>query len=343
MKRGSFVLLGIMLGPLASCAVSSVDHNGRPREAVVCFGGRPEVFLDEVHSSAMTNPRGRTFIVVEGRVLWQWEGGIEQVDLASGQRDPVGYLSVLKAADRREAFAWTWSHSSPGSLLLAIGPRNAEEPRRIVVEEIDGQASPRDSSLAIDGDFIYFASEPLPRQPGGLFRVPLHGTGLPEKIADTPAGNGIPLIVERPYIYWSQNGALSRRRIAPVGATLQLTFTKDARVPMALHRGRLYYLDNNSLFSVPLDGSTPPAEHVTGLDADRDATVLADHDCLYWTTKTAIMRAKLCRPGQLKPELIADRFTYDGSPIGTDGKHLYWIDEGRQHLMRAGRSRWHLR
>ena len=345
MKRRSCALIGMMLGPFASCAVTSIDHDGRPGGAAegLCFGGRPEVFLAEVYSATMTNARGKRLIVVEGRALWQWNGVVEQVDLSTAQHEHVGQGVVLKAADAREAFVWLWTVPLPGSRLAAIGPRGAEQPLRTIVEEQDGLASPRNSNLVLDGDFIYFTSESRPGQPGGLFRVPRYGSGLPERIAEGPSGNNTPFVIERPYIYWSLQGVLSQRRIAPVGATRQLAFTKDAQVPMALHRGRLYYLDNKSLFSVPLDGSAPPAEHVTGLDFDSEATVLVDRDCLYWSTRATIMRAKIGGPGQLKPELVADKYSYDGSSIGTDGKHLYWIDEGRRHIMRAARSTRHLR
>jgi hypothetical protein len=339
------LIVGLMLGPFASCATTAVDRSGRPSEAAdgLCFGGRPEVFLDGAYSVTFPNASGKRLVVGPGRALWQWNGFVEQIDLSTAKHEDVGGGVILKAADAHEAFVWLWTEELPGTRLSAIGPRDSEQPLRTIVQEEEGSPSPRHSNVVLDGDFIYFTSKSLPSQPGGLFRVPRYGSGDPERIADAPAGDDTPFVIERPYVYWSQHGTLSRRQLTPVGAAQQLALTKDDQVPMALHRGRLYYLDNKSLFSFPLDGSTPPAEHVTGLDAYRDATVLVDHDCLYWTTKAAIMRAKLGGPGQLEPELIADKFSYDGSPIGTDGKHLYWIDEGRRHLMRAGRSTRHLR
>jgi hypothetical protein len=214
-----------------------------------------------------------------------------------------------------------------------------------VVDDQRSPGFPRNSRVELDGDFIYFIG-PFFDKPGfedGFFRVPRYGTGLPERLAALPSGDFTPFVIERPYVYWSQHGALWRRQLTPGAPMQQLMFTKESRLPMVVASGRLYYLDSNSLFSLPVDGSSPAVEHLKDLEVDRDATMLVDRNCLYWNTKATSMRGKLGTDGLTKPEVIADKSSYDGAPIGTDGKHLYWINEARSRIMRVGRSASHLR
>jgi len=343
------VLVGLALFLLAACSSALVDHDGRQDETAkqnLCFGGKPEVFWDGANSTVMTNPSGRRFMAVEGRVMWQWGRDIQQVDLRTGRWGFVDSNAILKAADRWETFVWSWGHdpTSGGSQLVAIGLKDQGKPERILVEEQESHGSPRASRIVLDGDFIYFIGSSFARTPDlrdGLFRVPRYGTGLPERLAALPSGDETPFVIDRNYVYWSQVGALWRRQINPIATMQQLTVTKGSRLPIVVGDGRLYYLDGKSLFSVQVDGSAPPTEHLKGLDVDRDSTMLVDRDCLYWNTKSTIMRAKL--DGPTNPDVIADKATYDGSPMDSDGKHLYWIDEARSRVMRVGRSAFHLR
>jgi hypothetical protein len=348
------VLVAPVVSLFAACGSALVDRDAHQDQAAnqnLCFGGKPELAWDGANSTIMTVPSGRRFIATQGLLLWQWGNHIQEVELRTGRWGIVDNNAILKAADRSEAFVWSWGHdpmNAPGNSLVAVNLLDERgHPSRIIVDEQDGAVSTRDSRVVLDGDFIYFTGASLARKPAprdGFFRVARYGTTLPERVADLPSGDETPFVIAGNDVYWRQDGTLWRRKIDPVGEPQRLTLSKGRKLPLVVGGGRLFFVDENRLLSIPLDGSAPPAEHFKGIDVDRySATLLVERGCLYWNTAAALMRGKLGQDGLSKPEVIAGKDTFDGSAMDSNGEYLYWIHEASSRVMRLGRSAKYLR
>lgn len=321
--------------------------------ADVCFGGPPETFATEDCFFGPENSFAVRLLAVEGHVLWQ-EGDdhIAQIGRAHG-RGKVGYWALLKAADGKEAFAWSFMTPQRRdvleSKLVAFDLMTGQ--RRVVLDDQQNRPFPYYAHLAIDGEYLYFiiggaaGAACETGKDDGFFRMRRDGSGRPEHLGEEPSCAVTRYLIDGGYVYWKQyprhgyTSELRRRRIVPDAPVEFLAIAKDHPLPMAVGNGRLYYLDSKSLVSVPLDGAAPAIEHYRVEDATTRSTLLHDRGCLYWTADRArtIMRARLGPDGPGLPEVIADQATYSGGPIATDGKHLYWLDEEHKRVMRAGR------
>ena len=309
-----------------------------------CFGGPAQAVTQREITQGPDDPDSKGLLAVPGRVVWRLGDLLQTIDLSTGRADQANDI-VLKATDPTEAFGSSvdWQPRTRYK-LVAVNYQTGK--RRIVLDDQQDPWLYEDSQVVLDGDFAYFSgsSGPGERCPyQAFYRMRRDGTGQPERLGSEPCGTSTPFLIEDGYVYWSQNdekgpSALWRRPIARDSQSQRLTVTQAHHLPLALGRGRLFYIDAGRILSVPLDGSAPPTEHIRGLDPRADAKLLVDRDCLYWTTGHSIMRANLGSQAAPKAEMIADEANYHGGPIATDGQQLYWVDQIHHHLLRVGRS-----
>jgi hypothetical protein len=343
------VLAGLALSLPAGCGSAPRAGGAAPVAAEeACFGGKPEVFSTDwivFQSGSLFNT---PMLVVEGHIIWQMVEEVVQLDLAKG-RGSLASDAYLKAADNREAFAWSFAQlNQPESKLVAIDLDTGK--RRIVTDEAQDHPFPWHSHLVLDGEFLYYIDGDSdgscsPDKDDGFYRMRRDGRGRPERLAAEPSCATNRFLMQDGFVYWHQfprHGmppALWRRRLAPDAPLQQLGTALEHPLPMALGRGRLYYLDGKRLASVPIDGSAPAVEHFRVADVNSRSTLLHDRGCLYWNAGRTLMRAKLGAGGPGEPEMIADQANYSlEGAIATDGKHLYWMDQDRKRIMRSARS-----
>jgi hypothetical protein len=313
-----------------------------------CFGGTPEVIFENAGVTNDPNGNGTPLLVAGGNLLWQGPAeGPELVSLAT--RKPgqarLGNRSFFKTADEREVYNISWDFREPRDFdmdLVAVDIATGKS-RTVVAGGKGGLGLSPDTHMALDGDYVYFI-RPTPygttTEKNGFFRARRDGTGKPKRLGAEPEGMRTPFLIHDGYVYWNRdNGkdgaALWRRALAPESPVERLASTKDHHLSLFIDHGRLYYADLPGIFSVPLDGSAPPALLLPNAGTER-STVIADAACVYWTQGDGIFRSRLGKSGT--PERIADETTYRGGPIVTDGQRLYWKDLRRGRILGMGRA-----
>jgi hypothetical protein len=129
-------------------------------------------------------------------------------------------------------------------------------------------------------------------------------TTLPETAAEAAPqalAASVPFLIDRGSMYWSEQGgngasAIWRCPLAAATPKQQLAVTKGRHVPIVLGGGRLYFVDDKSLSSVPMDGSGPVVEHFEGVNTDLDEPMVVDRGCRYRVTRTPLRGRGWARP-----------------------------------------------
>jgi hypothetical protein len=313
----------------------------------VCFGGPAQVVVATVGPLGQHGVTGRwsntLFQVEDGRLLWTAGLSLNQIDLAtlvpSARR--LTRPMILVAAHGGEALGIEDSHGQTfGGDLFAVDLRTGQE--RTVLA---GGVSQRFFPYQFDGDDLYFVRGPYETRPklgdkNASFLRLRHGRGEPEFLGYEPLGTYSTFRIDHGFVYWNRDvgkGAfeLSRKALAADARVERLASTTTLHVPFALAHGRVYYLDDGLLSSVPNDGSKP-ATVISASAGIGAANLVVDHTCLYWTNHQGIVRTR--SDGKGTAEIVADADTYRGGTIATDGTFLYWHDPTHDRFLRAGRD-----
>jgi hypothetical protein len=279
--------------------------------------------------------------VAGGHLLWAYERGFEinLLDLASLSlstlRPSHPREMVLVAVKGEEVFAVddTFNQERGGD-LFAVNLRTGED-RKVLA----GGRPFAFSLYQFDGDDLYFM---LDGEEQDSFMRLRADSGQTEFLGREPQRTRAAFRVDHGFVYWNREVGrdayeLSRRALGPDAPVTKLAPTKDFRVVPAIAHGRVYYLDEGSLWSVPADGSQPPTQQLDGTGPGAQH-LLVDGPCAYWTSAHAIRRLRLDGDGPHRAEVVADETTYRDGPIATDGRFLYWEDLQHDRFMRIGRD-----
>ena len=333
------------LALVAAAKPPAAAHAGR-----ACFGGVPETAASGVFSAGN--------LTVIGQSLYATGGGLQRVNLRTGQVSSVAEVfhrgvNEIGPIDAREAYATTGQND-------IIAYDFASQKTRTVVSGHLGAASPyptNDPPFALDARYFYYSQLGQPlfrRQDTGIFRIRRDGSGQREALGAPPypGGHG-GVIIEGGFFYYRggsrDTGATIVRRRVEAGSPEQklVALQHPSSLLMRIFDGRLYYVDDRALWSVPVRGSAPPTRLVA--IAERDPTdVLFEPGCLYWADGRKIRRVELGRAGA-QPEIVADETTYQEDQfvnaerwrpgtLASDGRYLYWPDTGGERIMRARRD-----
>jgi hypothetical protein len=279
-----------------------------------------------------------SFLVAEGRLLWARDV-IHQLDLGTSVLSMKGLTRpiLLVAVKNGEAWGIEDGHEQTlGGDLFAVNLRTGAE--RTVMP---GDVSQKDCLYQFDGDELYFIRDGEKQSSFMRLRA---DSGQTEFLGHEPQGLRTAFRVDLGFVYWNREVAqdafeLSRRALTLDSPVTKLASTKTRHIALALGHGKVFYLDEDSLYSAPIDGSQPPSRLVngTGPRAWPDH-LLVDGQCAYWTIRHAIMRVRLDGEVPRSPEIVADDATYRGGTIATDGKFLYWQRMQHGGFLRVGRD-----
>ena len=307
----------------------------------LCFGGPPQIVASEAGWAPIEGAghwEQPSFLVAEGQLLWASDV-IHQLDLATMALSMKGLQRpmLLVAVKNGEAWAIEDGHAQTfGGDLFAMNLRTGEE--RTV---LPGGMPQRDSLYLFDGADLYFIRDGEKQSSFMRLRA---DSGQTEFLGHEPQGLRTAFRVDHGFVYWNREVSrdefqLSRRALTLDSPITKLAATKTRHMTLALGHGKVFYLDEGSLYSVPIDGSQPPSLLVdeTGPREWPDHLLVDDH-CAYWTNQYAIMRVRLDGAGPTSPEIVADDATYRGGTIATDGKFLYWQYMQRGGFLRVGRD-----
>ena len=355
MRRSSLLCLGSLLLACGSRSPmrSATGEVNRPAQDDACFGGPSEVITTKVGagSADFANGEATALYVAGANLLWQEWGGPTSVNLASRERAPAidrHYRAFFKTADDHEAYsvAYTSREERENGLDLIASDLKTGKTRIVLAAKDDDTGLSAISSVVLDGEHVYFTRPRMygrPNEKNAFFRIRRDGTGDVERMGPEPRAGRAPILIHEGYVYWSPAGgdgsdggpSLWRRALAPASADQRLVSTKEHQLPLFIANGRLFYVDAPGVFSVPTDGSAPATLHAASEVAQ--TSVLADRACVYFTGERGIARVRLGQAGA-KPELIADEDSYQGGPIVTDGRHLYWIDRRHDRILAMGHA-----
>jgi hypothetical protein len=322
---------------LAAAVVAAAARSPAQARAA-CFGGMPQV--------AVEHEDGAEDVAIVGRFLTWSAGGPRRMDLVTSKVSADPSAAKLKAdRDRFEELA----------------------PLRL------SSAGPPVSALPFfyaDAKYFYFhqvgPEYPIAVPAGdetGLFRVRRAGASRPELLFAPAPFSGI--AVDHGFLYYLDrpsplSPALVRRELVPGTQAEVLQHLDPAKQPrwlrppiVRLVGGRAYFAHDEALWSAPLDGSVRPTKHAE-LGRGGALDLLVDGGCLYWVTESTIGRVALDGGAPGSPEVIADHRFYqpmesdlhsaldmvpsEHSYLATDGRSLYWPDEGGDRIMRAARD-----
>jgi hypothetical protein len=357
MRRSAIILLpGVALVGLALAALAqepvAKQAPAVPKVAAdaLCFGGPAK----DVSATGRMLPNRHggwhwerpPFLIAEGKLLWAIDNFIGQVDLATlaTSSRQLTRPMILEAMRNGEAIGVEDMHGQAfGGAVFAADLRTGAE--RTVLA---GGVSQRFSLYQFDGPDLYYIRGPydetskVGEKKSSFFR--LRGArGEPEFLGYEPQGVYNAFRVDRGFVYWNREVAsdvfeLSRRALTRDSPVTKLAATKDRHLQgLVLANGRVYYLDDGGLFSVPMAGGQPATRHLDFAGPEAGDLVV-EGACAYWTTPHAIMRARLDGKGPQAPEIVADDASYQDGAIATDGRFLYWHDQEHGKFVRAGRS-----
>jgi hypothetical protein len=327
---------GVTPGPSVSAAPGVAQGS-----ADVCFGGPPKVVAPE---AGWAPPEGAghweqpSFLVAEGRLLWASDI-LHQLDLGTSVLSMMGLTRpiLLVAVKNGEAWGIEDGHAQTlGGDLFAVNLRTGAE--RTVMP---GGVSQRECLYQFDGDDLYFIRDGEKQSSFMRMRA---DSGQTEFLGHEPQGLRTAFRVDHGFVYWNREVAqdafeLSRRALTLDSPVTKLASTKTRHIALALGHGKVFYLDEDSLYGAPIDGSRPPSRLVDGTGPRGwPDHLLVDGQCAYWTNKHAIMRVRLGGEGPRSPEIVADDATYRGGTIATDGKFLYWQRMQHGGFLRVGRD-----
>jgi hypothetical protein len=339
--------------PAPSVVARPAPARERPR---VCYGGAPEIV-------GKTTPNPTNLFVAGGAAYWASDRALWRMNLRTKATEKVlDGMTEVRAFDARDAV----EIDEHGELVAVDLGTKA---RRIVVQgnPILGIDPMTFEFLGLDADHVYYLyrkGDHRPAAKAGLYRKRRDGTGEPQQVGTEPAGLNT-FILDGGFVYYAGRvgtGDLELRRRATTPdsrierlASISGPPDKKPRararglVPLAVADGRAYYVAEDALFSVPVDGSAAPIRHVeVGNELVTD--VVAERGCIYWATQQGLYRVVLDARGAGTRQLIADPETFSapenfssGLPFGrlvdTDGGWLYWVDMQGNRIMRLGRSR----
>jgi hypothetical protein len=314
-----------------------------------CFGGLPKDVSGNVGMIEPPDGGGHwerpPFLIAEGQLLWATDRYIGQIDLktlAPSSRH-LKRPMILAAMKNGEVFGVEDMHERTfgGDVFAANLATGAE---RTVLA---GGVSQRFSLYAFDGPDLYFIRGPYDQSSkvgdklSSFFRL-RGGRGEPEFLGYEPQGIYTAFRVDHGFVYWNREVVrdvfeLSRRALTLDSPVTKLASTKRRHLGLALANGRVYYLDDGGLYSVPMEGGQPPTQHLAST-GPRAEHLVVDGICAYWTNPQAVMRVRLEGKGPRSPEIVADDANYQGGAIAADGNFLYWHGQEHSKFVRVGRS-----
>ena len=314
----------------------------------VCFGGVPEVA-----ASGVSDPKDLTIV---GEGLYWGGAGLHRLDLRTmkvSDVDSAFHVGITDVGpmDARQAFSLN-SHDDILSFDLKTHATRVLVPGQLSATTGFSITHP---PFELDAHYLYYLRNGPPYLRGkgdGLFRVARDGSTPPELLGSPPGAGDF--IVDGTFVYYryrtpDKKLAIIRRKLA-VGSTPETVVELDrpvAPVRMRIFDGRLYYVDDEAIWSVAVVGGAPPVRHAfTGSAGATD--LLADGACLYWSNGRTIQRAALDVDFPASSEVIADERNYHQSAhqvtgqrsqvLASDGRYLYWPDAAGDRIMRARRD-----
>jgi hypothetical protein len=336
-------------------AIASEPSPGRERAPAVgqraCFGGVPETAASELSEPMQLR-------VVDGDLYFGGElqrlNGGTKVKLVRGYNylGPIDAGQVFGLTSHNEIVSVDF-RTRTARLLVASRLSSAEG---LVQTYAPFELDERYLYYVRSGPSLYDLQGGPPGRPDnatGLCRVPRDGSGPPEFLGAPPAPGWI-FAIDGGFVYYrgstpENQAAIVRRALRP-NASVEVVVRLQNPHPGGVLRifdGRLYYIDDDSIWSVSIPAQTPPVRHVAIGPSDT-TDLLAEPGCLYWANRRTIKRAVLGAGGSGIPDVIADEQTYTQALgpsevagrllLATDGRFLYWPDAAGERIMRVRRD-----
>ncbi len=338
--------------PTLAMLVSGTARPAEPSRAKdVCFGGQEQVVgtspAGPLRTQGAYHWSAPDFQVVDGELLYATDWQLRRIDLATMKETwtKLDKPIIFMGARGGQVLGVEEDHARTiGNDLLAVDLRTGEE-RTLLAGGSIHKTSLRHALYVPDGKDLYFIQGPYDRvskvgdKYSKFFRL-RDGVDEPELLGDEPQGVYTSFRIDHGFVYWNrlvgdESFELSRRPLSLDSPIQKLAVTKHRHIALVVAGGRVYYLDDGALWSVPVDGAKPPTRHTDKVGTSVK-NLLADRSCLYWTSDRGILRMGL--KGKSSPELIADDRSYHGGSIVSDGSFLYWQDTVEHRFKRLGRS-----
>jgi hypothetical protein len=319
-------------------------------EQDLCFGGEPEELPTRVNFEGPPdghNPLAPHFQIMDGQLVWaspvrQWDVG--RLDLATLKESWVRMNKpmIFAGASHGEVFGVVRDHdTTTGNEIFAVNLSTGAE-RSLLQGGSIWAESLRASTYVVEGDDLYFLRGPFAgsgRKGATLVRLQ-NRKGEPQALGHEPDSTYALFRIHDGFVYWNRSLGedkfqLSRKALSPEAPVSKLAETHRRHVALTVSAGRIYYLDDGALQSVPLDGSAPPTRHADSPGVET-SQLLIDRGCAYWTSERGLYRMRLHGPAA--PEMIVSHTKFGGEHILTDGKHLYWHDVNTLKFNRLVRS-----
>jgi hypothetical protein len=270
-----------------------------------------------------------------------WSPGLDGWwSLVSHKQEGISAID-FKVGDGREIFATNRDGPDAGE-IVAVDLHSGKQRKVARISGWEGAGYELESSrLAVDSTHVYFLARAGSSGPS-IFRVRRDGSGRPESLGAGPWAwdPRLEFVVHDGHAYWFENKEGEPPGI--VQRTLEfgsqpIRVANAASSPFHIANGRVYFVNDDAIWSVQPDGSEL-TKHVE-VGPEGASHILLDRGCLYWTNDTEIRRAKLSDGSSKSSEIIADDRTYRGqSNMATDGKSLYWFDLRQDRILRLGRD-----
>jgi hypothetical protein len=308
------------------------------------FGGEAWVAVEKAAGSPQREGQQAKLHMANGFLWWSVDlGHTRMVNLASGEQSNVSPLS-FQVMEGSEGFTTVSAAPLRGHLTDIIAVDLASGRRRTVVQI----GCNLDTLLALDATYLYFIQDYDGACGQGPFRVRRDGTSRPEFVPSQPSLRSKDFAVEGGYLYWShitsdekpfadRQGEITRRKLEIDSTSTPERVAHSSSEHFHIAEGRLYFVNNDAIWSVRLDGSDLTRQVEVGPAGA--SHILVDRGTLYWANEREIRRLNLSGDPSRSSEIIEDEETYRGQTnIATDGQNLCWYDLRHDRILCLGRD-----